>query len=144
MNNRFFFMISRLNHALRLQTKKAFKKAGIHLTNSQIGLLFALEKGAPLTMGALSEILMTDNAATFRLVEGLLKQDYIKREQNPDDLRQQLITITDSGREITAIAIKILKKTNQKLKDLFTENEVETFNRVLSRIVTELEKNSFI
>lgn len=144
MNNRFFFMMARLNHALKVQTKKALKKSGINLTNAQIGLLFALEKGNPVTMSNLSEILKTDNGATFRLVEGLIKPGFVKREQNPDDLRQQLVMITDSGREITASSSKILKKINQKTKDLFTEEEVNTFNDVLARLVTELEKDNFI
>lgn len=137
-------MISRLNHALKAQTKKTFKKSGINLTNAQLGLLFALEKGNSVTMSNLSEILKTDNGATFRLVEGLIKLGYVKREQNPDDLRQQLVSITDTGRELVASAFKILKKTNQKLKELFTEEEANTFNNVLARLVLELEKDNFI
>lgn len=142
MNNRFFFMISRLNHALKTQTKKTFKKSGISLTSAQLGLLFALEKGTPVTMSNLSDILKTDNGATFRLVEGLLRLGFVKREQNPDDLRQQLVVITEPGRDIVTSAFKILKKTNQRLKDLFTEEEVNIFNDVLARIVTELEKDN--
>ncbi len=144
MNNRFFFMMSRLSSALKIQTKKAFKKSGINISNAQIGLLFALEKGNTLTMSSLSEILKTDNGATFRLVENLAKLGYVRRDQNPDDLRQQLVTITDSGLEITAVALKVIKKLNQKLKDLFLEEDVETFNRVLARLVTELEKDNFL
>lgn len=144
MNNRFIFMVSRLNHALRSQTKKAYNKSGINLTNSQIAVLFALEKGNMLSMSNLSEIIKTDNAATFRLVESLIKAQYVRREQNNDDLRQQLIIITDTGKEVTVTAIKIIKKLNQKLKDLFTEEEVNIFNNVLAHLVTELEKTNFI
>lgn len=143
MNNRFFFMISRLSHALKVQTRKAFKNSGITITNAQIGLLFALEKGNSISMSNLSEILKTDNGATFRLVENLAKSGYLKREQNPDDLRQQLVTITDSGRDVISTALKVLKKSNQRLKDLFPEEDVDTFNRVLEKLVTELEKDNF-
>lgn len=136
-------MISRLNHGLKLQAKKAFKQSGINITNSQMGLLFALEKGNPFTMSSLSEILKTDNGATFRLVDNLVKSGYVKREQNPDDLRQQLVTITDTGKEITTAGLKLIRKSNQKLRDLFTEEEAEIFNRVLARLVTELEKEDF-
>jgi DNA-binding MarR family transcriptional regulator len=144
MNNRFFFMISRLNNALKMHTQKAFKEAGINISNAQVGLLFALEKGHPLTMSNLSETIKTDNAATFRLVENLLKLGYVKREQNPDDLRQQLITITDSGKKIISIAFKIIKQSNQKMKNYFSEEEANTFNQVLAKLVAELEKNNFI
>lgn len=144
MNNRFIFMISRLNHALKNQTKKAYKTSGIDLTNSQLGILFALEKGNPLSMSSLSDIVKTDNSVTYRLVESLIKAGYVRREQNNEDLRQQLIIITASGKEVTLIAVKIIKKFNQKLKNLFTEEEVNIFNNVLSRLVTELDKSNFI
>jgi len=124
---------------LTTKIKQDLKKQGIVLSPGQIGILFALRKAHQTTMGNLSQTLEIDNAAITRLVNKLEKQGLVERSINPGDRRQMLITITEKGLEKAGTAVKIAKAANQKIKQGFSEKEMDIFKRVNKAIIEKFK-----
>ena len=97
MQDRFLFMLSKIQNKLSSHIRRKLKEQGVVLSPGQMGILLALENEKQTTMGELSRILEIDNAAITRLVDKLEKLDFVERQINLKDRRQMLITITSSG-----------------------------------------------
>lgn len=82
-------------------------------------------------MSELSRALGIDNSAITRQVDALEKKGLAKREVNPSDRRQYIISLTDKGRDNVKILSKIANQTNDRIKDGFTDNEIDIFLKVL-------------
>lgn len=91
-------------------------------------------------MTELSRILSIDNSAITGLVDRLEKSNLAKRTANPNDRRTYLIRITDKGKNEIDRAYVIIKKVNEEIKSGFSEDEVETFKKVLNSLLEKFSK----
>jgi len=139
MPDRLLFMLSRIQNRLTSHIKNELKKEGIVLSPGQIGILLVLDRVSQTTMGNLSRALYIDNAAITRLVDKLEKQKLVERRINTDDRRQMLITITEAGLNQAIIIKKIAKAANSKIKDGFTEKEIEIYKQVNQAILKKFK-----
>ena len=138
-NDRLIYLISRAQHGLMTYLKKALNDEGVEITPVQAGILFLLRKNA-LTMTELSRTLSIDNSAITGLVDRLEKSSLAKRTANPNDRRTYLIRITDKGKNEIDRAYVIIKKVNEEIKSGFSEDEVETFKKVLNSLLEKFTK----
>ena len=138
-DDRLIYLISRAQHGLMTHLKKALNAEGVEITPVQAGILFLLRKNA-LTMTELSRTLSIDNSAITGLVDRLEKSSLAKRTANPNDRRTYLIRITDKGKNEIDRAYVIIKKVNEEIKSGFSEDEVETFKKVLNSLLEKFAK----
>ncbi|MFA5244214.1 MAG: MarR family transcriptional regulator [Pedobacter sp.] len=93
-----------------------------------------------LTQKALAEILNIDKSYMVTILDYLEKRDYIHRKKNPQDRREQLITLTPKAKE----NIPIIRSTIAILNDASLENlsdeQKKTFCEVLNTIEDNLTK----
>ncbi len=132
MNDRLLFLISRASAALKGYLKSEFSRAGVRISPAQMGILFSLASQDGLSMNDLSGIVAVDNAAITRHIDALEKAQMVKREQGSADRRKYLIRITRRGLQEADKSRRVARMTNEKIKEGFTEEEIEVFKRVLS------------
>ncbi len=93
-----------------------------------------------LSQKALAEILNIDKSYMVTILDYLEKRDYIHRKKNPQDRREQLITLTPKAKE----NIPIIRSTIAILNDASLENlsdeQKKTFCEVLNTIEDNLTK----
>ena len=135
-DDRLMFLLYKAQHVLFNHVKKALTDQDIKITIAQSGILFLLKQRAH-TMTELSQELLIDNSAITGLVDRLEKSGFAKREINPADRRTFLISITAEGIEEIGKAKKPIKEMNQKIKDGFSETEIESFKKVLNGFFTK-------
>ena len=131
MDDRLLFLLSRAQHKFSNYLKKKFNEAGVHISPGQMGILFLLGQKNLRPMNELSKILDIDNSAITRLVDRLEKSGLAERTMNPSDRRQYLIGITAKGREQSEKAKHIAKQANEKIREGFTDEEIEVFKKVM-------------
>ena len=83
---------------------------------AQCVILQTLREG-PHDISSLAKELSVTNGAVTRLVDGLEKLTYVKRERDPDDRRRVFVTLTDAGR---AEAVRLLDLTEAAVKQLLS------------------------
>ena len=131
MDDRLIFMLSKAQHKLSNYLKKKFSEAGVYISPGQMGILFLLRQKDLRPMNELSKILDIDNSAITRLVDRLEKSGLAERTMNPSDRRQYLIGITEKGIEQSQKAKIISKQANEKIREGFTDSEIEIFKKVM-------------
>lgn len=94
----------------------------------------------PLTQKALAEILNIDKSYMVTILDYLEERNYILREKNPQDRREQLIILTSKAKkDIPVIRDAISILNDASLENLSTEQK-KTFCEVLNIIGDNLSK----
>jgi len=86
---------------------------------SQCYILETLHTHGPLTMNELAKKMYLKISTITRVVEQLVKKNYVKREEGLNDRRVRLINLTDSRRALIAGKCSAWASNNLKSSALF-------------------------
>ena len=132
--------ITRIARHLDIARRDAFGD----LENWGFDVLAALRRaGAPhqLSPGQLmQETMVTSGTMTNRL-DRLEELDLITREQDPDDGRGSLVTLTKAGIRAVDSALEDLLDNERKLLKALAAKDRDTLAELLSTLVTEFDEN---
>jgi DNA-binding MarR family transcriptional regulator len=132
--------ITRIARHLDIARRDAFAD----LENWGFDVLAALRRaGAPhqLSPGQLmQETMVTSGTMTNRL-DRLEELDLITREQDPDDGRGSLVTLTKAGVRAVDSALEDLLENERKLLKALSAKDRDTLAELLSTLVTEFDEN---
>jgi DNA-binding MarR family transcriptional regulator len=132
--------ITRIARHLDIARRDAFGD----LENWGFDVLAALRRaGAPhqLSPGQLmQETMVTSGTMTNRL-DRLEELQLITREQDPDDGRGSLVTLTRSGVRAVDSALEGLLESERELLGTLTAQDRQTLADLLSKLVTEFDEN---
>jgi DNA-binding MarR family transcriptional regulator len=131
VEDRLIFLISKVYQKLIHNLQKAFSKSGIEVTPIQVMLLFFLQKNDGSSLTQISQGLMLENPTVTGLIDRLEKSGYVKRSDHPDDRRVYLVYLTKKGNMIAKRGLPIVKKLNEQIKKGYSEEEIESFKKVL-------------
>lgn len=84
--------------------------------------------------------MVTSGTMTNRL-DRLEELDLITREQDPDDGRGSLVTLTKAGIRAVDSALEDLLDNERKLLKALTAKDRDTLAELLSTLVTEFDEN---
>jgi DNA-binding MarR family transcriptional regulator len=124
-------LISRSVDRLKYYSIKRFNDEDVTITPSQMGILFHLTMKGDMNMTSLSQLMGLDNSTLTRLVDKLVKAQFVERIPNPEDRRGFIVCITDSGKIQAQKAALISKEINARIIEGFTDHEIDVFIRVL-------------
>lgn len=110
----------------------------LQLDRYQYTLVLIQQHEERLSQKALSDILRIDKSYMVTIIDYLSDKGYVKREKNPNDRREQLIKLTDKAREDLNHIKNVFDELNKKSLQNIKEEDIDTFNRVLKTIETNL------
>lgn len=130
------YTLCRIARKIHYQVDEIFKPYGI--TVEQWAALKTIEEKAPLSQKQLSDSLEKNQNTVKALVTHLLAKGWIARHLDPSDKRNQLLTLTETGQQITKELSFLDEKANLAFLQTFTAKENETFSKLLAKIETSL------
>ncbi|MDP2969250.1 MAG: MarR family transcriptional regulator [Deltaproteobacteria bacterium] len=131
VEDRLIYLISKVFHKLMINLQKAFSEAGVEVTPVQAMLLFYLQKKDGSSLTEISSGLMLENPTVTGLIDRLEKSGYVKRSDHPSDRRVYLVYLTEKGSMVAKRALPIIKRLNEQIKEGYSEEEIESFKKVL-------------
>jgi MarR family transcriptional regulator for hemolysin len=84
----------------------------------------------------LAEMMRIEGPSLVRLLDQLCAANLVRREEDPDDRRAKIISLTDEGRAVTEKVEKQLVGLRANVLKGFTRTELETALRVLGAFNT--------
>ena len=112
------------------------------LSMPQFGLLMQMHHKGACGMSEVSERFEITPAAASQLVDKLVQNGFIKREEDPQDRRAKLLNLTDKGRELIQQGIEERYRWVEELGERLTGEErvkvTEALN-IMTRAAQELE-----
>jgi DNA-binding MarR family transcriptional regulator len=139
-DDRLIYLVFTAQHRLRMHIRDELKAAGVKITLEQAGILFLLEAENGQAMSQLSRLLLLDNSTITGLIDRLEKSGFVLRKANPKDRRIFLIHITQLGIKEVNDAKTLINRVNEQIKTDFSDEEIETFKKILNSFVTKFKK----
>jgi DNA-binding MarR family transcriptional regulator len=130
-DDRLIYLLFTAQQKLRTYLKKMMIKENVRVTTAQAGILFLLKQKDGRTMSELSQILSIDNSTITGLVDRLEKTGLVRRDASPHDRRASHVFINPQGIEEVDKAKRVIRMVNQEIKNGFSAEELESFNRIL-------------
>ena len=104
------------------------------LSLAELVVLRQVQRGG-LTVAAAADCLHLSPSAASRAIDGLVRDGLLRREENPDDRRQKLITMTPEGQHLIGEMEAIFAERQRQSVAVLDEEEQEVFGRLLARMV---------
>jgi len=131
--------VRRLVRAVYLDSQKISKRYG--LTEPQSAVLRNLFNNGPVSSADLSRTLFVTPSNITGIIDRLEKKQFVKRIRKEGDRRVALITLTESGKELSrTLPDPIMKKFISELADLEVDHVqllAMAMNQILNLIDTE-------
>lgn len=127
------YRIERVHARLGAQGLRILK-ARSGLTLRQWWIIADMAELKPATPSELSRMADVDQGLLSRNLKTLADLGLVVIERSVEDQRQQMISLSEKGLDVYHRTMPIMRARNQKLVRNVTEDEFETFLRVLDRI----------
>jgi Transcriptional regulators len=131
-----------INSAHRAMTKRFVQnamKSGLDISLDQwmvLGPIWQLESASQKELG---EITLKDKTSITRLVDILEKKNLVVRVEDQIDHRIKRVILTNAGKQLFFDVLPIMEKTREEVRKDISDQDIETFKKVLSNIIVNLE-----
>ncbi len=105
------------------------------ITPVQFAALFTIGNNAGINQRQLAKSIAFDRSTAGSVVERLERDGLITREAQSEDKRHKALVITAKGKAIVKKILPVVRAANERLFDVFSAQEYETFVSLLSRLV---------
>lgn len=130
--------ISLLSHIHSITADFLIEKLNVQgfpeFVSSHGNILFQLSIKSEMTMGELSEKINRDKSTTTVLVRKLERDGLVCRNNDENDKRNRLISLTEKGKEFNSAINAISKELIETFYKGFSEEEKNQFFEFLKRI----------
>lgn len=124
--------ISQLYRKGGTQINKEISNFGIG--QGQLMFLTQLYKQDGISQEELTEILRIDKGTTARAIKKLEEENLVTRIKDEQDRRAYKVYLTEKAKSIESNIFEILREWDEKIVTNLTEEEKETFTRILKKI----------
>ena len=139
-DDRLIYLLFMAQQKLRIYINNALLEGSIKTTLSQTGILFLLRQEDGQSMTQLSNALDIDNSTLTGFIDRMERSGYVVRSPGDSDRRAFRISITSQGLEESNRAGPLIRKINEEIKSGFSQEEIETFKRVLRGLIEKFSK----
>jgi DNA-binding MarR family transcriptional regulator len=135
-----FYTMDKAIRTYRQYAQKQLKKAGFSITIDQWLIIKGILENPGMSQQELAKIVFKDNASVTRMIELLVKGEYLKRTSHSTDRRRENLVVTAAGKKVIADVRKIVLKNRAKALDGIDQKRVEAMKDVLQSIIDNCEK----
>ena len=120
--------------------ERFFSEQGLKISGGQGRILFVLWKQSPCTISEISQRTSLAKNTVAIMIDTMVAHGIVRRENNPDNRRQTLITLTDYAVSLQQKYNAVSQRMNVLFYTGFSETEKDQFEAYLQRILTTLRQ----
>jgi len=108
------------------------------ITTQQFNVLRILKgmKGDPCSLQTIQERMISKMSNTTRLVDKLIKKDFVQREQCESNRRKVDIMITVEGEKALEVINEVVDESESMLTENLSQDELKQLNSLLNKLRT--------
>jgi len=133
------YVIKQLELAVRAQLDEIVRSAGV--TALQYTALTVLDHHDGLSLAQLARDSFVTPQAAADLVANLERRDLVRRDRNPVDRREVVVSLTAQGRQVLADRAGAVQELERQMIGSLDEGEARLFRSLLDRCRTSLAKD---
>lgn len=117
-------------------SQKNIAKIVSDITVDQGLVLLILNENSNYSQKEIAALIFKDNASITRIIELMVKKDYLVRNVNEQDRRKFNLEITEKGRNTVELLSPAIKQNRTTALHGLSENEIELLDTLLNKIIT--------
>lgn len=117
-------------------SQKNISKIVTDITVDQCLVLIILNKNSDYSQKEIANLIFKDNASITRIIELMVKKDYLKREINEFDRRKFNLKITEKGQNTIELLSPVIAHNRETALNGLTNNEIEFLDKILNKIIS--------
>jgi len=121
-------------------SQKNIKKIVSDITVDQCLLLIILNEKADYSQKEIAELIFKDNASITRIIELMVKKDYLTRKINESDRRKFTLEITEKGKNTIKLLSPVILKNRETALNGLSSEEIEMLDKILKKIIINCKK----
>lgn len=135
LENVIFYTIDKSIRSYRVFAQKRLREHGYNITIDQWLILKVLMENPGIMQQEVAELVFKDNASITRIIDLLVKSNYLKRTVNPKDKRKSNLKVTRAGEKTIMEVEKIVLENREIALKGISAEDMEVANRVLNQII---------
>lgn len=116
--------------------QKNIEKIVSDITVDQCLVLIILNENSKISQIEIAKLLFKDNASVTRIIELMVKKDYLVREVNEIDKRKSKLVITEKGEKTIVLLTPVFKLNRKTALDGLSLDEIELLDKLLHKIIS--------
>jgi len=113
----------------------------VKITTEQFGLLQAIsEKDEEVIQKDMADMMGKDKSAILRLIDSLEEKELVKRVADSKDRRKNYLMVTKLGYKIIEQYLKIADEMMVVIQEGLSQEEIDTYHRVVSHITNKAKE----
>ncbi|OXA88393.1 MarR family winged helix-turn-helix transcriptional regulator [Flavobacterium hercynium] len=128
-----------IEHAIKEYRKisqKNIEKVVSDITVDQCLVLIILNENKNVSQIEIAKLIFKDNASITRIIELMVKKDYLIRETNALDKRKTKLEITDKGKKTIELLTPVIHLNRKTALDGLSLEEINMLDKILDKIIT--------
>ena len=130
-----FYNMDKAIKSYRMYAQKKLKKSGFKITIDQWLIIKTILENPNITQQEIAKNVFKDNASVTRIIEILVKSEYLQREDHPNDRRKSNLVVTEEGKSTIFKVQNLVLKNRKDALDTVSTEELETMNLALKKII---------
>lgn len=138
-HQRFSRLLHLTAHAWRLAIDRRLKDSGLSM-NSWLAIATLASESEPMTQKALAQVLGLEEASVVPLIDRLVAQQLIERQQPEEDRRKRLLLVTRQG---SAVFEKVKIEADRLRSELLADidpRDLTVAHQVLQQLLHKTER----
>ncbi|HEX7869029.1 MAG TPA: MarR family transcriptional regulator [Chryseobacterium sp.] len=129
-----FYNIDKAIRSYRNYAQRQLKFNGFTITIDQWLIIKAILENPEITQNEIGNLVFKDNASVTRIIELLVKSEYVIRTIHSKDRRKTNLEVTDLGIKIIKDVQKIVEQNRAIALDGISKEELQIMNNALLKI----------
>lgn len=138
LDNIIFYHLEKAIKSYRQYAQKQIEAAGIDITIDQWLVLKSIEADPALPQQQIAAKVFKDVASITRIIELLVKKEYLKRDFHESDRRRFRLTLTDTGKQVLKTLQPIIINNRKTALNGITQKDTEKLNELLQKITSNV------
>jgi MarR family transcriptional regulator for hemolysin len=139
LNDTLLYTLDRCFRTYNQFAQRNVRKAGYEITIDQWLILKSVAENPDITQNDISKIVFKDNASITRIIQLLVNAGYLVREIHPKDRRRMNLTLTESGKKITADVNEIALKNRATALSNIDSKHINEMKNLLLQIINNCQ-----
>ena len=131
-----FYNMDKAIKSYRMYAQKKLKENGFKITIDQWLIIKAILENPTITQQEIAKNVFKDNASVTRIIDLLVKSEYLERKDNPDDRRKSNLVVTEEGKSIMYKVQDLILENRKNALDTVSTEELEAMNLTLKKIIS--------
>lgn len=120
----------------RKVSQKNISKVVKDITIDQCLILIILHKDATISQNELANLIFKDKASITRMIELMVKKEYLIRDLHKEDRRKFILEITEKGKKTLDLIAPVITLNRKTALDGFSLEEIALLDKMLHKIIT--------